>query len=71
LVIIQREELYKDVLLKYYSNKNIIIKKIRKWSPLDKVTTVELSDEKGWKKIYKCFKTKYLIQRDKKYKFNK
>jgi hypothetical protein len=32
------------------------------------VVGVELSDENGWRKIYKCFKTKSINQDGKKYK---
>ncbi|GHU08052.1 hypothetical protein FACS1894151_03320 [Spirochaetia bacterium] len=71
LVIIQREDLYRIARSHYISNKNIIVKKIGKWTPVDKVTTVELSDEKGWKRIFRCIKTQSLDQEGKKYKFNK
>jgi uncharacterized iron-regulated protein len=71
LVIIQRKDLYRSVRIRNIFNKNIIVKKIGRWTPLDKVTTVELSDEKSWKKIFKCIKTQPLDKERKKYKFNK
>ena len=71
LVIVKEKELYEEALDRYYLSKDIIIRKIEKWTPPNDVTALQLSDEEGWHNIFKRFKTKNLNQEGKKYKFER
>lgn len=50
---------------------NIYYRFLKYYSPKDKVTTVELSDRSGWKKIFEEFQPQKILPKNKLYKFEK